>query len=161
VTVLPGVYSAQFERSFLAQVPLGAVDIEVSGLLADATPFQGTATVQTWKPVILTDVHTENAKGQVATQFGRNKAMIVRYSYLVDPRAGERPKVSLLVKAFGRSFRSNWLPVSPGAGQLGYMMPVPAGAPLGTQDLQVILRLKKGERIIDKATQTLSIEVLE
>jgi hypothetical protein len=155
-----GLYAAKFRRSFLATAPLGQVRISVTGQLTDGTPFEGTTTVQTWKPLALGDIDLTDAKGQPETQFAKNEPMVfLRCSYEVDPRAGAG-KVSALVNAFGRKFRSPWQPVSAGANTLGYTVLVPASAATGPQDVKVTLQLKKAGKVIDTEVRTLHIEVL-
>jgi uncharacterized repeat protein (TIGR02543 family) len=156
-----GQYAAKFSRAFLRQVPLGEVEVKVTGQLNDGSPFEGTATVTTWKPLVLRDIDLTNAKGQPETQFAKNEPMVfLRCSYEVDPRAGTG-KVSALVNAFGHKFRSPWQPVSAGANTLGYTVLIPASAATGPQDVKVTLQLKKAGKIYDAEVRTLHIEVTD
>jgi len=154
-------YTFQFKRSFLRQAPLGEVSLKIRGLLHDGTPFEGSATAQTWKPVSLTSASLTNALGRPATEFGRNEPVTLSCSYVVDERAGGGLRASLLIKAFGRTFKTSWLPVRPGAGRMGTALLVPGVAPLGPQDLKVTLRLQKNGRLCDSDVQTLPVKVLE
>jgi hypothetical protein len=154
-------YQAKFPRAFLLGAPLGEVTIKVSGQLTPGILFDGTTTVQTWKPVVITQLQTKDDGGQVTAQFARIQPIVLTCDFQIDPRAGSRLKTSLVVEAFGQTFRSGWLPVSPGSNTQGFSFLVPATAAPGPQDLEVTLRLKKARRIYDKALETVPIEVLE
>jgi hypothetical protein len=153
-------YTFQFKRSFLRQVPCGEVELRLTGLLNDGTPFEGAATVKTWKPVVITAVETADALGRPETQFAAGEPIVLSCGIDVDRRAGERLKALLVVQGFGRVWRSS-LPVSPGQRQLGYTLVVPAGATLGPQGLKVSVQLKKRLNLLDTAFTTVPVEVLE
>jgi hypothetical protein len=154
-------YTFQFERSFLRQVPLGEVALEVSGLLQDGTPFLGTATVQTWKPLASCVLTPCNAMGQPESQFAAKEPVVLSCDFQVDELAGTGLKAQLVVTTLGRQQASPWLPVRAGDNHLGLSLLIPAKATPGAAEIKATLRLRKNGKLYDTAAETMPIEVLE
>jgi hypothetical protein len=155
------LYAAQFDLSLLRQVPTGDVNIKIAGHLTDGTPFEGTTTIQTWKPLTISDLHATDTMGRAETQFAVNEPVVLACTYSIDERVGKGLKASLLVEGFGKKFSSPWLPASAGVNSAGFTVLVPKTAKPGGTTMKATLRLRKNGKVNDTAVETLPVEVLE
>lgn len=119
-------------------------------------------------PVTIVSTSTSNAFHQPETEFAGGEPLWVSCTFDIDEALPfNRAKVSLVVTAFGEVYRTSWMPVAdlPGLGwtqgPVGLTVLVPVDAPLGDQDMQVELRLKRLHSVYAQDSELVPVTVLE